>query len=244
MKFTAKTSQVAVVDDFLSDESWNEVWKFLQHTIYIPVTEGGWNGAWRLDDGPVMRGPSIAYGDIEQAEHRYPTNMAIDLLLKALLDHASEFSSQLGEFKKSWNAMTALPMLYPRETGLYWHRDAPTWAGSYTYYAHKEWNVEWGGALLIASDPEIEKLSDDYGVFLQPSRSIMGVKEKHSFGAYIDNSKANELLMNRGMGTYIFPKPNRLVVISAGNAHTVSKVHAAAGDHLRASVSGFFQKPR
>jgi Rps23 Pro-64 3,4-dihydroxylase Tpa1-like proline 4-hydroxylase len=46
------------------------------------------------------------------------------------------------------------------------------------------------------------------------------------------------------MGTYIAPQPNRLVVIAGGNPHMIHKVSAAAGDHVRCTIAGFFMVPR
>ena len=243
MKWITNTDQFAVIDDFLSKEAWEEVHKYMELASYMYVGEAAWNGAWRLDDGLVMRGPSVVYGNYEPYEAKFPTGTGIDLLIQSMVDHAPQFTKQLGEMGVSWEAFTALPMLYPKNTGLYWHRDAPSWAGSYTYYVHREWNVEWGGALLIA-DESVKQISDDYGVFLSPKRSAMGIIGERSFGAHIDNTQANTFLMQRGIGSYIMPKPNRLVIISQGNPHSISKVHHGAGDHLRISISGFFQRPK
>ena len=240
LKFTVNNKQIAVIDDFLPAKDWEEVHKYMELTSYISVWEQGWNGSWRLDDGPVMRGPSTSYGDYSSSENKYPTGVGLDILMKAVLDNAPKFSKQLGA-PDSWNAFTALPMLYPRNTGLYWHRDAPTWAGSYTYYAHKQWNIEWGGEMLIG-DESTNEIPDEYGLFLSKEREAMGLKQKVSFGAHIDNSKANEFIMEQGIGSFVMPKPNRLVIVSQGTMHTASKVNPAAGDNLRMSISGFFQK--
>lgn len=208
------------------------------------VGEGGYSGAWRLDDGLVMRGPSINFGTIESAEAQHPTGAGVDLLIKALSQKASDLKEWIGEYPKEWNSFTALPMLYPRNTGLYWHRDSPKWTGSYTYYAHTIWNIEWGGALLIGDESLNQIPDDEYGVFLSKNKSAMGLKKELSFGAFLDNHDANELLMAKGMGTFIMPKPNRLVIIAKGNPHSVSKVLPAAGDHVRMSISGFFRRPK
>jgi Rps23 Pro-64 3,4-dihydroxylase Tpa1-like proline 4-hydroxylase len=41
-------------------------------------------------------------------------------------------------------------------------------------------------------------------------------------------------------GTFINPKPNRLVVLRGGTRHCIKKVESAAGQAFRASVAGFF----
>jgi hypothetical protein len=45
-----------------------------------------------------------------------------------------------------------------------------------------------------------------------------------------------------GFGSYVVPKPNRLVAIRGGTPHAIAKVRASAGSHVRASVGGFFKK--
>ena len=47
-------------------------------------------------------------------------------------------------------------------------------------------------------------------------------------------------LLKCGIGTFIMPKPNRLVLLGGGNYHMISKVDPAAGDHPRFTISGFF----
>jgi hypothetical protein len=41
-------------------------------------------------------------------------------------------------------------------------------------------------------------------------------------------------------GVFIYPRPNRLVLLRGGILHCVKKVERAAGEAFRASVSGFF----
>ncbi len=240
MKITQQTKQYMVIDDFLSSSGWDEVWKYLQTEHYHQANALNWAGAWRLDDGPVMRGPAITYR-LKDHNFLYPTGKGIDCLIKGILDHQNDFAPAIGKLDQDWAGFTALAMLYPRESGLYWHRDAHTWTGSYTYYAHREWNAQWGGELLIA-DETTNAISADYGIFFSKPKPVMGLEGEYSFGSHLDNKDANSLLMENGFGTYIMPKPNRLVLISGGSPHYVKKVDPAAGDRVRASVSGFFQK--
>src|SRR6202012_5909584 len=93
---------------------------------------------------------TYSYGEIEPTQGPYPTGRAIDLLVDAILKNQNLYSDQIGKEGSDWKGFTALPMLYPRNTSLYWHRDAASWTGSFTFYAHPEWNVQWGGELLVA----------------------------------------------------------------------------------------------
>lgn len=46
-----------------------------------------------------------------------------------------------------------------------------------------------------------------------------------------------------GLGDYIAPRPNRLVIVGAGALHRINPVHPAAGSHVRCSIAGFFVRP-
>lgn len=242
MQISFSTNLFCVIDNFLPSPEAEEVWKYLQAESYNQVTAMYWNGAWRLDDGPVMRGPLSGFGPIPNLEMKFPTGRGVDLVIQKLLSSASQWEAWIGQKDKDWNSFTSLPMLYPRDTSLFWHRDAANWTGSYTYYAHPSWNSQWGGELLVA-DESLLKIPEDHGVFLKPKRKIMGSDGDWSFGAHLDNSEASQLIMELGVGHYVLPKPNRLVLLKGGAVHCVTKVTAAAGDHVRASISGFFQRP-
>ena len=61
--------------------------------------------------------------------------------------------------------------------------------------------------------------------------------------SHLDNSEVNETLMEAGVGYFIMPKPNRLVIMKTGNPHMISKVQPTAGDHVRVSVTMFLIRP-
>lgn len=47
-----------------------------------------------------------------------------------------------------------------------------------------------------------------------------------------------------GHGTFVVPRPNRLVVLRAGTLHKIHRVSPRAGDHVRRAISGFFDRRR
>jgi len=57
---------------------------------------------------------------------------------------------------------------------------------------------------------------------------------------HLDNRRENEVLDEIGAGTYLTPKPNRLVVMAGSTPHMINRVHAAAGTNARCAVAGFF----
>jgi hypothetical protein len=47
-----------------------------------------------------------------------------------------------------------------------------------------------------------------------------------------------------GIGTAIFPRPNRLVLVKSGAPHAVSRISTDAGNQIRRSMTGFFVKQK
>ena len=170
-------------------------------------------GAWKLDDGVPMGGEEL----VVPGGGPVPEG---DLapLLEAVLRQRSRIDEEVdGE----WDRVSARAYVYPAGTGLSWHvDDSELYAGAFVYYAHPHWNAHWGGELQLAEANE--------------DLPVMG----HRFAT----EAYSEALLEAGAGRFLSPKPNRLVLLS-GAPHQVVPVRPAAGDQVRASVSGFFLRP-
>jgi 2OG-Fe(II) oxygenase superfamily len=248
VKVAAQTAQFHVYDDVLSEKDFRAVWNYVQLESYVPVHHDEWIKVWRLSDGVPLGAkagvlyerPNAGPGEDPKGTRIYPTHMAIDRVLETLMDHAEQFSELVGKRGVDFDNLSARSFLYPQGTGLSWHEDAVGYTGGFAYYAHPEWNVQWGGELLVADESARSlKLADDRLPML--TRTEEGLKlSKIRIPPFLDNARQNSALGQRGMGCYITPKPNRLVVIGAGNAHMINRVHSAAGDHVRCTIAGFF----
>jgi hypothetical protein len=82
------------------------------------------------------------------------------------------------------------------------------------------WRSSWGGELLVAADEAPPSLT----AAATPSPP--------------DEAMTAEWACRTG-GTFVYPRPNRLVLLRGGTWHCVKKVESAAGKAFRASVSGF-----
>ncbi|MEM9380022.1 MAG: 2OG-Fe(II) oxygenase [Planctomycetota bacterium] len=213
-----------VLDDFLDEEAWTDVWTMFQLTDLAPVTRTA--GAWKLDDGVPLGGDEVVtpprdaeFGAPGERPGRFPAGTALDHVLEAVLGHAGSFAPLVGT---DWSHVTARAYVYPTGSGLAWHGDdSAVYTGAYIYYAHPRWNAHWGGELLVAEVPEEERAE----------LPIMG----HRF----DDEGYSDALLASGEGRFVMPRPNRLVVLG-GAPHMVAPVRAAAGSSVRATVSGFF----
>ena len=249
MKVLYANDQFMVIDDFLSAEHHEQLWRWFHVAPFFPNDMRGLHGAWRLDDGRVMRGPDVYYGTVagkvaegHPGAFAYPTGTALDLLLEAFSRNNREYAKLVGIEGQDWRTLAAAPRLYERHSSLYWHRDTPAVVtGSCTYYAHKTWNVQWGGELFIA-DPSALAIPERRGPSMLEPKEVMG-RGMVQLSGHLDNTEVNEALMDAGMGHYVMPKPNRLVIMRTGNPHMISKVQAAAGDHVRASITMFLIRP-
>jgi hypothetical protein len=211
-----------VVDDFLAPDAWTEIWTHFQFVELLPVTRS--LGAWKLDDGVPLGGHEIVT-EGRDPDARRPAGTPIDHLIEALLRRSDLYADLV---RDTWTHLSARPYVYPRDTGLSWHvDDHELYAGAFIYYAHPRWDAHWGGELLIAEleggDEEEEELP------------IMGYR--------FETEAYSERLLDMGCGNFVMPKPNRLVLL-AGAPHMIARVSPAAGHNVRASVSGFFLKPR
>ncbi len=210
-----------VIDDFLGEEDWGALWNEFQFMELHPVSRTV--GAWKMDDGVPLGGHEIVtpHRDAELAHDPeqpklYPSNTAVDAVITNLLAESETYSKIVDE---DWQRISARAYVYPHETGLSWHRDdSEIYAGAFIYYAHPHWNAHWGGELMVADETD-EDLS------------IMA----HRF----ENEAYSEALLEKGVGRFVMPKPNRLVIIG-GAPHAVAPVSTAAGQNVRASVVGFF----
>ncbi len=210
-----------IIDDFLYEEEWTALWTDFQFLELHPVARTV--GAWKLQDGVPLGGQEIVTPTrdeelVHDPEHpeRYPSDTPLDAVISELLVSADEYEDIIGD---DWARLSARAYVYPSGTGLSWHRDdSDLYAGAFIYYAHPHWNAHWGGELLIADETDEEL-------------PIMAYR--------FENEDYSEQLLEHGAGRFIMPKPNRLVILS-GAAHAVAPVSSAAGQNVRASVSGFF----
>lgn len=249
MKVIFETEQALVVDDFFQAKDFEQIWRWFQVAPFFPNDMRGLHGAWRLDDGRVFRGPDVYYGKVakqvaeaNEGAFAYPTGTALDLLAENFARSAEVYQNLVGREGKDWRTIAMAPRLYERNSSLYWHRDTPSVVtGSCTFYAHPEWNVQWGGELFIAH-PSALKIPDRCGPSMIEPKEVMG-RGMVQISGHLDNREVNDALMEAGMGYYVMPKPNRLVVMKTGNPHMISAVKPAAGDHVRASVTMFLIRP-
>jgi len=213
---------------------------------FLDVHHGGVKTVWRPEDGaPLSRvrpylwppEPLSAVLPAEAAQRGlrkqadlYPTGTPIDAVLTAARAGAVAHPEIVGGAEE-WLSMLGRIYVYPAGTALSWHDDADSYSGAFVFYAHPAWSPQWGGELLVA-DPASARATAALGAGRH--------RRAHRFGA---PDAYDDALLSRGLGQFVMPRPNRLVLLAGGQPHMLARVSAAAGNRCRISVSGFFLTP-
>ncbi|APF04294.1 TPA: 2OG-Fe(II) oxygenase [Legionella pneumophila] len=234
MKLVLNNDVLAVIDDFLELSAFEKIWNFIQTEKFKFVHSSRWVNAFSLEDGsPLWGGVTISHPRPEPCttEQIYPTNTTIDLFIKELIAGSADYSHLIGSKDRDWDFFYARPYLYPRGSGLSWHTDGKfKISGAYVYYCHPVWDLNWGAELLI--NPT-RQLNFEY------SEVTLINNTKKKVGFHLNSTELNNYVGD-GIGYYVVPKPNRLVIFKNNILHCIKKVENAAGNHVRASITGFF----
>jgi hypothetical protein len=238
MHLTSHNSQFVIYDDVLPAPEFQRFWQMFSNASFQSVHARGVSGYYRPTDGNPFIGPSIAWTHADPASllpdgvrvealpvRFHPTGEPYDAVFEVLDRVLAEHPDLVGVKGVDWvGALTRL-QAYPVGSSIAWHTDDTDVTGSFIFYAHPAWDVHWGGELFIAD------AATRHGLTRQVAT--------HAFDSRFDT----EVLMRTGVGHYVMPRPNRLVVLGEGNPHKVEKVAPAAGNHVRGSFSGFFMRP-
>ncbi len=228
-----ESSQVVVVDDFLDEATFRLVLDYCGRAEYHGVHATSVRKVWRVNDGNPLQGPT-AYWESDPSSRAaddkrlyYPAGTEIDLFIERILTALPAGERLVGAAGKDWWDFTAAPWIYPAGSALSLHQDGFDYSGAYTFFAHREWNIHWGGYLLVL-DPATPPIDYD---------SVLG-----AHASWIEDANESKSAMTPGFAQCIFPKPNRLVFIAPDAEHLLSRVDANAGLHPRISIAGFFRK--
>jgi len=223
-----KSADIHVYDDVLSPEHFEGLFRYLNGVQYTSVHDDHWHKVWRLHDGHPLKGKASWYRSKGSASSNrasdYPTNSGMDPLVRWIADQSSELECIVGA-EGAWDRFSYAPWIYPAGSGLSLHEDGVTYTGAFTYFAHKRWNLHWGGYLMVLDSRTRSRSHKD----LWPS--------------FLSDDHETDRVFDPGLAQVILPKPNRIVFISASTPHLLTRVDINAGQAARISVAGFFHKP-
>lgn len=205
-KVTYSDPRVVVLDDFLDADLWARVLGYMEGaTCSIDHVGDRYDRAWSWTGSPPFS--SEAFRSDETG------SLWAELLFPVFTQIARQLQGPLA--LPPWNHLRLHFQVAGAGVKLRWHLDGHC-AGAFTWYAHRRWEPNWGGELLIPAGDAPKKLP-----------------RLHCWSkGFLDG-------VDVGTGLYIAPKPNRCVVLAPGVLHGVTRVDSDAGDNVRLGVVGF-----
>jgi hypothetical protein len=229
----------AVIDDFLPPRVFDEVLAFCNRSDFRLVHATKVQKVWRLHDGFPLRGDTYRYdadpGTSPAASDRYPIGTVLDRFIEAVVGSMDRVGPVVGAPVVDWQEFTVAPWVYPLGAGLSLHQDTGRvgghrYTGSYVFYAHSEWNLHWGGWLMVF---------DGRG---GGGADATGPQRPRLNPPWLSDGIEDRLVRDSSLASAILPAPNRIVFISDEAPHMITRVDQNAG-HTRASRSPVSSRP-
>lgn len=219
MKKVLDYNNIQVFDDVISAEEFQKLHDWFNAIPYAwKNAQEEWNKSWSTTDGSILLGQKMMFcSELNEALHED------DQALRPILNQIRQVVDEtIGIDKVEKIGLT--PYVWPPGVGLSWHSDS-NYIGTFTYYVHKQWGANWSGEFLtVEANEYIEKPN--------------GLKWR-----VFDNQELDDLIVDHGIGHFIHPKPNRLVIGKAGDngiLHKVNRSTLQAKDRL--TLQGFLFK--
>jgi hypothetical protein len=223
-----RSEHLVVYDDVLTPDEFKQLFGYLNSIDYHSVHALGRKKVWRLHDGDPLRSRAGWYRVDENApadQLVFPTNTPIDRLVQWIVDRTGELEGLVGKPGAQWQRFSFAPYIYPQGSGLSLHQDGNNiYSGAYTFFAHPDWRLHWGGHLMVLDEPAAPPSAQPENAILPPFLS--------------DDSP--EITLDPGFAYTVFAKPNRIAFLSPTCRHIMTRVDRNAGQNARVSVAGFF----
>ena len=215
-----------IIDDLLSTDDRRRLHRHAMQDSFFYENSFEWNRVWHpLSGMALLTGPK-SFGETGKPGPRYPTDSPYDLFFAAIKRRIAAIADFL-RLNESEVKYVVAAYLYRSGWGLPWHEDIGEQAeymGAFTYYLHDHWRGNWGGELMILRD---ERHAD-------ASADSIDLAFAQGTGLHSPSHVEN------GVGTFIMPKPNRLVILRPHVLHSVKPVADLAGENMRFSLAGFY----
>lgn len=218
-------TELLVVDDFLSQEDWDKVHNQVQCDEWTQSQTD--DKYWHITDGANYK-----------ARKRFTKDAPFDDNYDPWVDAIKKFADtceQAQEFVKGYKDIAIRCHGYPVGSKNPWHIDMGT--VTYSYYLHKQWQINWDSTLLVLPRGSVE--------YKQMMRKLPGTKQHDTYKfsgtlEMFEQAEKQKNLIEYGLGTFVSPKPNRLVLIGKNVVHGITRVDSDAGENIRLSLTGFF----
>ena len=218
-----------VYDDVLPRDDFINLFRYINGLRFRSVHAEGWRKVWRLHDGNPLTSHTSWFHPVPQERvnnDMFPTHTPLDRLVEWITDRLSVIEPVVGCAARVWHRLSFASWIYPPGSGLSLHRDGDRYSGAFTYYAHPQWGLHWGG----------------HFVALDPRTQGRGANQAEPSPPFLSGHEESARAFDPGLGLTVFARPNRIVFISPETQHYISRVDLNAGQSARVSVAGFFHR--
>lgn len=215
-----------IIDDLIPVCERNSLFDYAIRENFFYQNSFEWTHGWHPLNGQALLTSHKSYGKTNKAGPIYPTGTPYDAFFDRIAGHSEKITEFLGISAEQFNFIVSA-FLYRSGWGIPWHEDLGEegeYNGALIYYLHKEWRGNWGGELMVLAEDRYE----------QPSEGSIDLAFIQGTGLRSPSH------VTGGVGTFILPKPNRLVVMRPGLVHSVNSVSPLAGEAMRFSLAGFY----
>jgi Rps23 Pro-64 3,4-dihydroxylase Tpa1-like proline 4-hydroxylase len=224
-KVVMKTPEVLVVDDFLPQESWDRLLNQVQCDEWTQSQTD--DKYWHITDGANYKASKRFLRDA-------PFNDNYDIWADAIKTFA-DTCEEAQEYIAGYTDIAMRCHGYPVGSKNPWHTDMG--GVTYSYYLHKHWQINWDSMLLVLPKDSVE--------YKQIMRKLPGTRQQDTYRStgtleMFEQAEKQKGLIEHGMGYFVAPKPNRLVLINKNVVHGITRVDKDAGENVRLTMTGFF----
>lgn len=225
-----KTEEVLIVDDFLPVEIQDKILNQVQLDKW-KETNAVDDKFWHITDGLNYKNQKRWYGEYPHGDN---SDLWFEHFHKFLttcpdVDYFVENATTEGIYDFAMRCHA-----YPSGSKNPWHFDLGF--STYTYYLHKEWQVNWDSTLLIL--PKGSATYNQTMEIMDGSVHYDSYNEINSPMEMFQQKNKYDNIMDVGHGTFVMPKPNRLVLIKHDCVHGITRVDSDAGENIRVTLTG------
>src|ERR1700758_1297012 len=105
---------VRVFDDVLPQETFEQLWLFMNLIAYQSTAAGVWEKVWNIGDGNIFRARQHATDPLGMPRS--------DTVVDALVDRGLELPRR-NPAMEGFSGLTLIPYVWPPGTGISWHSD-------------------------------------------------------------------------------------------------------------------------
>ncbi|MDA9374103.1 hypothetical protein N9R43_01840 [bacterium] len=228
-KIISITEEVMIVDDFLPED--------VQDRILNQVQVDKWKRTDEVDDKFWHVTDGLNYKNQKRWHSDYPHKDNSDLWFEhfhKFLTTCPEVENFVDGASEGIEDFAMRCHAYPVNSKNPWHYDLGF--STYTYYLHKEWQVNWDSTLLV-----LPKGSAEYHQTIDLMEGTVhydSYKEINSPMEMFQQKNKYDNIMDVGRGQFVMPKPNRLVLIKHDTIHGITRVDSDAGENVRVTLTG------